>query len=102
MYGLILKQSLSIITYDPLQMCGGVFICRDSACIFVFWASTLCQSMCILNHEGRLVFIISRYMKCLTKVRQSLCSLITNCTKWLCMLRKQAYDYICCLIKGVQ
>lgn len=27
MYRLILKQSLSVITYDPLKVCGGVCIC---------------------------------------------------------------------------
>lgn len=49
-------DSLTIITYDALEVCGGVFIYRDSAlcpyflnyllCSGRFWASTLGQWVC--------------------------------------------------------
>ena len=35
-YRLIQKESLSIITYEPLSVCAGVFICRDSALCLCF------------------------------------------------------------------
>ncbi len=52
MHTLIQNQSLSVITYDPLEVCGGVCICRDPAlCLYFlillcsgrFWASTFRQ-----------------------------------------------------------
>lgn len=55
---LLLKQctgSHKIIFYDPLEMCGGVFICRDPArcpyyliillCSGCFWATTFGQGV---------------------------------------------------------
>ncbi len=59
MYRLIEKQPLSIITYDPLEVCGGVCICRDPAlCLdFLillssgrFWASTFGQ-WCVASSQ---------------------------------------------------
>lgn len=42
MYRLVQKQSLSIIDYDPLKVCGSVFIHRDSAlCTHVLIISVL-------------------------------------------------------------
>lgn len=55
MYGLVWKQSFSIMMHGPPEGCGGVCICRDSSlCLYFlifwglgpFWASTSWQWVC--------------------------------------------------------